>query len=145
MINSEKVSDHEWHITLLANKWIPRWACSPGGTNERFLCEDAEIMRKIRDLYMHKFCSGVRGDNSDIELWTLDMQSTDHGVIILAGAGEVLKENAILEYTGYYSRKREEEYLKFKFVAKRTMAYVYNDKYIFPVMLDSGRARENRV
>ncbi|XP_053688434.1 nuclear pore complex protein Nup133 isoform X2 [Sabethes cyaneus] len=157
-ISSEKVSHHEWHITLLADKWIQRWAFSPGGTNERFLCEDAEIMRKIRDFFMHKFWNGVRGDNSEIELWTLDMQSTDRGVIILAAGcnlqrtpqvhyvlltfvyteaeGMVLKENAILKYKGYYSREREEEYLKFKFVANRTMAYVYNDKYIFPVMLD---------
>ncbi|XP_055536307.1 nuclear pore complex protein Nup133 [Wyeomyia smithii] len=157
-ISSEKISNHEWHITLLADKWIQRWAFGPSGTNERFLCEDAEIMRKIRDFFLHKLWSGMRGDSSEIELWTLDMQSTDRGVIILAAGcnlqrtpqihyalltfvyieceGMILKENAILKYKGFYNRDREEECLEFKFVANRAIAYVYNDKVIFPVMLD---------
>ncbi|XP_055603804.1 nuclear pore complex protein Nup133 [Uranotaenia lowii] len=156
----EKVSHHEWHLTVLADKWIQRWALSSGSNqNERFLCEDAEIMRKIREFFVHKlWAAGSRDSNSsDIELWTLDMQATDRGVVILAAAcnqqrtpqvhyalltfvyegdGMVLKESAFMKYKGFYSREREEEYLGFKFVANRATAYVYNDKVIYPVSLD---------
>ncbi|XP_058813495.1 nuclear pore complex protein Nup133 [Topomyia yanbarensis] len=155
-ISSEKVSNQEWHITVLADKWIQRWAFGPGGTNERFLCEDAEIIRKIRDFFTYKLWSGIR-DSSEIEIWTLDMQPTDHGVILLAAAcnlqrspqvhyalltfifegdGMALKENAMMKNKGFYNRDREDEYLGFKFVAHRAIAYVYSDKVIFPVLLD---------
>ncbi|XP_058458903.1 nuclear pore complex protein Nup133-like [Malaya genurostris] len=157
-ISSEKVSNQEWHITVLADKWIQRWAFGPGGTNERFLCEDAEIIRKIREYFMHKLWNGVRDrDSNEIEVWTLDMQPTDRGVVILAAAcnlprtfqvhfalltfvfeGDcmVLQENVLMKNKGFYNREREEEYLGFKFVANRAVAYVYNEKIIFPVMLD---------
>lgn len=156
-INSEKVSSHEWHITVLADKWIQRWAFSPSGSNERFLCEDAEIIRKIREFFLGKLWSTSR-DPNEIELWTLDMQPTDRGVLILAAAcnmqrtgpqvhyalltfvyegdGMVLKESVMMKYKGFYSREREGECTSFKLIANRAVAYVYNDKVIYPVILD---------
>ncbi|XP_001847396.2 nuclear pore complex protein Nup133 [Culex quinquefasciatus] len=159
-IASEKVSAHEWHITVLADKWIQRWAFSPSGAGgERFLCEDAEIMRKIRDFFVQKLWA--RDAGGEIELWPLDMRSTDRGVVILAAAsnlqrtpqvfyalltfvfegdGMVLKESTMMKYKGFYSREREEETTGFRFVANRVVAYVYNEKVIYPVNLDRGAA-----
>lgn len=157
-ISSEKVSAHEWHITILADKWIQRWAFSPSGTHERFLCEDADIIRKIRDFFVQKLWNGSR-DSNEVELWTLDMQSTDRGVVILAAAcylqrtpqvyyamltfvfegdGMMLKESTMLKYKGFYNRERESDVTNFKFIANRAMAYVYNDKSIYPVMFDKN-------
>ncbi|XP_035903262.1 nuclear pore complex protein Nup133 [Anopheles stephensi] len=156
-ISCEKISQNpsEWHITVLADRWIQRWAVQPHSGNERFLSEDADIMKKMRDFFHQKLWN--TRDVSEVELWALDMQATDRGVIILAAAVNeqrspqvyyalmtvifepdntfTLKESTVMRYKGFYSAERLAELIDFRFIANRSFAYVYNDRYIFPVAL----------
>uniref|UniRef100_A0A182VS51 Nucleoporin Nup133/Nup155-like N-terminal domain-containing protein n=1 Tax=Anopheles minimus TaxID=112268 RepID=A0A182VS51_9DIPT len=156
-ISCEKISQNpiEWHVTVLADRWIQRWAVQPHNGNERFLSEDADIMKKMRDFFHQKLWH--TRDASEIELWALDMQATDRGVIILAAAVNeqrsphmyyalmtvlfepdntfTLKESTIMRYKGFYSADRLAELIDFRFIANRSFAYVYNDRCIFPVAL----------
>ncbi|XP_052902993.1 nuclear pore complex protein Nup133 [Anopheles moucheti] len=156
-ISCEKISQNpnEWHITVLADRWIQRWAVQPVNGNERFLSEDADIMKKMRDFFHQKLWN--TRDVSEVELWALDMQATDRGVIILAAAVNeqrspqmyyalmtvifnpdntfTIKESTIMRYKGFYSAERLAELIDFRFIANRSFAYVYNDRYIFPVAL----------
>ncbi|XP_053669635.1 nuclear pore complex protein Nup133 [Anopheles nili] len=156
-ISCEKVSHNpnEWHITVLADRWIQRWAIQQQHGNERFLSEDAEIMKKIRDFF-HKKLWNTR-DVSEIELWALDMQPTDRGVVILAAAVNqqrsqqvhyalmtvifepdnsfTLKETTVMRYQGFYSAERLAEIVDFRFIANRSFVYVYNDRCIYPVAI----------
>uniref|UniRef100_A0A182R889 Nucleoporin Nup133/Nup155-like N-terminal domain-containing protein n=1 Tax=Anopheles funestus TaxID=62324 RepID=A0A182R889_ANOFN len=164
-ISCEKISQNpnEWHITVLADRWIQRWAVQPHNGNERFLSEDADIMKKMRDFFHQKLWN--TRDVSEIELWALDMQATDRGVIILAAAVNeqrspqmyyalmtiifdpdntfTLKESTIMRYKGFYSAERLAELIDFRFISNRSFAYVYNDRYIFPVALaETGAGSE---
>ena len=155
-ICSEKISNKEWHLTILADKWLQRWSVNPSGPAEQFLCEDLEVMKKIREMYHQKYWSNR--DITEIQLWLLDMQSTDRGVIILsAGLNEqhtpnviytlvtmvaenesmVIKETNVIKYKGFYSKEREGENLNLKFIANRGVAYIYNAKVIYPVLLNN--------
>ncbi|XP_049535624.1 nuclear pore complex protein Nup133 [Anopheles darlingi] len=157
-ISCEKISANEWHVTVLADRWIQRWAVQPHSSNERFLSEDADIMKKMRDFYHQKLWSGR--DASEIELWALDMQPTDRGVIILSAAVNqqrsqhvhyalmtivfekdstfTIKETTVMRYQGFYSSDRLAELIDFRFIANRSIAYVYNDRSIFPVALNGA-------
>uniref|UniRef100_A0A182P085 Nucleoporin Nup133/Nup155-like N-terminal domain-containing protein n=1 Tax=Anopheles epiroticus TaxID=199890 RepID=A0A182P085_9DIPT len=161
-ISCERISQNpcEWHITVLADRWIQRWAVQPHNGNERFLSEDADIMKKMRD-YFHQKLWNTR-DASEIELWALDMQPTDRGVIILSAAVNqqrsqqvyyalmtvifepdntfTLRDTTIMRYKGFYSAERLAELIDFRFIANRSFAYVYNDRYIFPVALSETGA-----
>uniref|UniRef100_A0A182MU25 Nucleoporin Nup133/Nup155-like N-terminal domain-containing protein n=1 Tax=Anopheles culicifacies TaxID=139723 RepID=A0A182MU25_9DIPT len=164
-MSCEKISQNpcEWHVTVLADRWIQRWAVQPQNGNERFLSEDADIMKKMRDFFHQKLWN--TRDVSEIELWALDMQATDRGVIILAAAVNeqrsphmyyalmtvlfepdntfTLKESTIMRHKGFYSAERLAELIDFRFIANRSFAYVYNDRYIFPVALvETGAGNE---
>ncbi|XP_040171199.1 nuclear pore complex protein Nup133 [Anopheles arabiensis] len=161
-MSCEKISHNptEWHVTVLADRWIQRWAVQPQNGIERFLSEDADIMKKMRDFFHQKLWS--TRDASEIELWALDMQPTDRGVIILAAAVNqqrsqqvyyalmtviyeadstfTLKDTTIMRYKGFYSAERLAELIDFRFIANRSIAYVYNDRCIFPVALNDAGA-----
>uniref|UniRef100_A0A182JBK9 Nucleoporin Nup133/Nup155-like N-terminal domain-containing protein n=1 Tax=Anopheles atroparvus TaxID=41427 RepID=A0A182JBK9_ANOAO len=154
-MTSERISANEWHVTVLSDRWLQRWSLEPNSRNERFLSEDGEIMKKMRDFF-HKTLWSAR-DVSEIEQWSLDMQPTDRGVIILAAAVNPqrtpqvhyalmtivyeadstfsLKENTLMRYQGFYSPERLGEVIDFRFIANRSFAYVFNERYIFPVAL----------
>uniref|UniRef100_A0A182QEJ5 Nucleoporin Nup133/Nup155-like N-terminal domain-containing protein n=1 Tax=Anopheles farauti TaxID=69004 RepID=A0A182QEJ5_9DIPT len=156
-VSCERISQNpsEWHVTVLADRWIQRWAIQPQTGNERFLSEDADIMKKMRDFFHQKLWN--TRDVSEIELWALDMQPTDRGVVILAAAVNqqrsqqvhyalmtvifepdntfTLKETTIMRYKGFYSAERVAELIEFRFIANRSFAYVYNDRCIYPVSL----------
>ncbi|XP_052864954.1 nuclear pore complex protein Nup133 [Anopheles cruzii] len=162
-ISCEKISNSEWHVTVLADRWIQRWALQPHNAFERFLAEDADIMKKMRDFYHQKLWNGR--DVSEIELWALDMQPTDRGVVILSAAVNqlrsqhvhyalmtiifeadatfTLKETTIMRYQGFYSAERLAELIDFRFIANRSIAYVYNERCIFPVALTGSGGSES--
>lgn len=89
-------------MTVLADKSLQRWLLNANGI-ETFLFEEIEISKKIRDTFHQKLWAN-RGsllfqfkfhdtatffslsDPVDIEVWSLDMQGIDNGVVILAAA-----------------------------------------------------------
>jgi nuclear pore complex protein Nup133 len=163
-ISSEKISNKEWHITVLADKWLQRWSVNSSGTAEQFLCEDLEVLKKIREMYHQKYWNNH--EITEIQLWLLDMQSTDRGVIILAAALNeqhtpniiytlvtmvsendtmVIKEVNQVKYKGFYNPEKEREYLGLKFVANRGVAYLYNAKMILPVLLNATPSSKEDV
>lgn len=50
---AERTGSADWLVSVLSDKWIQRWSISPNVT-ETFLFEDAEIWRKIRDVFHHQ-------------------------------------------------------------------------------------------
>ncbi|KFB36140.1 AGAP003503-PA-like protein [Anopheles sinensis] len=157
-ITCEKMSANEWHVTVLADRWIQRWALQPNSKTERFLSEDVEIVKKMRDFFHQKLWS--TRDASEIEQWPLDMQPTDRGVIVLSAAANhqrspqvqyalmtfvfepnhtfTLTESTLLRYQGLYNPERVTDDMDFRFIANRSFAYVYNERFILPVALSSG-------
>ncbi|XP_055904210.1 nuclear pore complex protein Nup133 [Eupeodes corollae] len=153
-VDSEKVSDNEWNVIVLADRWVQKWIFSNNG-NEQLLFEENDVMRKIRDEFHQKFWNG-RAESTEIEINLLDMQISDGKVYVFAGAvntshtpqmhyaivileqePEYLRLSSFipLKLSQFYSTGTEVNCLQLRFIICRSYAYLYCDKTIYPVNL----------
>lgn len=87
-ITCEAISSIEYHVSVLSENSLQRWLFSPN-TNDTFLYEDQEIARNVRELYRSKMWPNRNSLNESIDVWMLDMQPVDRGVMILAGGANL--------------------------------------------------------
>lgn len=149
-------TNNEWKISILADRWIQRWLFTPH-SGEQYLFDDHEITRKIRESFHQKLWS--HRDVNEIEIWLLDMQPHDSNLIILAaGLNQqdtpqlnyalislsenidhfIVKNITILKHTVFYSPERESDQLQLKFIINRNFVYVYSDRTIYPIYLNTS-------
>ncbi|CRL07223.1 CLUMA_CG020204, isoform A [Clunio marinus] len=154
----EAINSTDYHISILSEHFIQRWLFSPN-TNETFLYEDQEISKKIRDFYRLKMWSN-RNINETIDSWMLDMQTIDRGVMILAAAanpalspqvymslitivaesdGFQLKDFQLLRFKTFFSHQQTNLFSNFKFIIVRGIAYIYSERMILPVIIQSNQ------
>ncbi|XP_037912863.1 nuclear pore complex protein Nup133 [Hermetia illucens] len=155
--------DDEWTVTVLADRWLQQWKFSDNGS-EQFLFEDHEIIRRIREEFHKKFWSGR--ETTDIEILLLDIQAVETNIFVLAGAlnnnhapqihyaivslnpeNDSFKINTFnpLKLTLYYSPETENDCLKMRFITNRGIAYLYNERSIFPTNLSNCGSNEIEV
>lgn len=155
-ISFEAINSIEYHINVLSENSLQRWLFSPN-VNESLLIEDQEISKKIRDYYRAKMWNS-RND-TPIEIWMLDMQTVDRGVIILAagvnpavspqvyltlitivaeGEGFQLKDFQLIRYKAFFSQQQPNAFMGIKFIICRGMAYLYSDRLILPVLIQTN-------
>lgn len=73
-----------WQLSVLADRWIQRWALSPNGV-ETYLFEDYDMFKQIRDAFHQKLWSHCDISGMDVRL--LDMHATgERTVLVLATA-----------------------------------------------------------
>lgn len=153
----EAINTIEYHISVLSEHSLQRWLFSPN-TNETFLYEDQEISKRVRDFYRAKMWAN-RSANETIDTWMLDMQTVDRGVMILAAGANLalspqvyvslitvvaepegfqLKDFQLLRLKTFFSQQQANLFLSFKFIVCRGMAYVYSDRLILPVVIQSN-------
>lgn len=156
-ITFEAINSIEYHITVLSENSLQRWLFSPNA-NETFMYEDQEISKKIRNFYRLKMWSS-RNVSEAIETWMLDMQTVDRGVIILAAGvnsalspqvyltlitvvaeaeGFQLKDFQLIRYKAFFSQQQTNAFMNFRFIICRGMAYLYSDRIILPVLIQTN-------
>lgn len=156
-ITYEAINSIEYHINVLSENSLQRWLFSPN-CNESFICEDQEISKKIRDYYRAKMWNS-RNVNETIETYMLDMQTVDHGVVILAagvnpslsplaylslitviaeGDGFKLKDFQLIRYKTFISQQQPHAFMNFRFIICRGVAYLYTDRLILPVLIQTN-------
>lgn len=94
-ITKESINASEHHINVLSDYSLQRWQFSNNA--ERFLFEDQEISKKIRDFFRSKMWPNRGNLNEPIDTWLLDMQTVDRGIMILvAGANLTITSQVFL-------------------------------------------------
>jgi len=94
-ITYEATNSIEYFISILSEHSLQRWLFSPN--SEAFLYEDQEISKRIRDFYRTKMWPNRNAANETIDIWMLDMQTSERGVVVLAaGANLALSPQAYL-------------------------------------------------
>lgn len=100
-ITYEAISSIEYHVNVLSEHSLQRWHFS-SNSNEAFLYEDQELSKKVRDYFRSKMWPNRGNLNEPIDMWMLDMQSIDRGVMILAaGANLSLTPQVFLVLSEY--------------------------------------------
>lgn len=87
-ISYESISSLEYHVNVLSEHSLQRWLFSPN-SNEMFLYEEVEISKKIREYFRSKMWPNRGNLNEPIDMWLLDMQTIDRGVVILAAGSNL--------------------------------------------------------
>lgn len=147
---SEKINQSTFRITILADRFLQEWIFTE--SSENFGFEDAEIVRKVREFY-HMSVWKTR-DSHDIRLWLLDMRTYKNTLIVLCAAvnlscspqieyallvlsreGESVRvmNGHVLKHKGFF--KDENEKMDLKFIVSHGMAYVYDEKFVYPVFI----------
>lgn len=147
---SEKISQSQFRITILADHFLQEWIFTEA--TEKFGFEDAEILRKVREFY-HINVWKTR-DAHEIKLWLLDMRTFKNSLIILSAAVNLSctpqieyslllftrEEESVrllngynLKHKGFY--KDENERMDLNFIVSHGMAYVYDEKFVYPVFI----------
>lgn len=94
-ITKESINASEHHINVLSDYSLQRWQFSNNA--ERFLFEDQEISKKIRDFFRSKMWPNRGNLKEPIDTWLLDMQTVDRGIMILvAGANLTITSQVFL-------------------------------------------------
>lgn len=153
-ICAEHSGTTDWIVSILAEKWIQRWSFSGNG-NEQFLFEDSEILKKIKDAYQKRIWSNR--DLNEIQVWMIDLQPSDSGLIILTAAINLQHTPQLhyaliqlndeetyfsignfchLKHNIFYRPEMDEEILAMKFMLNRGVAYVYGEKFVHPVYMN---------
>lgn len=119
---------------------------------ESFIFEDAEFIRKIRGYYQTNVWK--TRDIHEIKVWLLDMKTFKNFLIVLTAAVNLScdpqleyalnvfsrEEESVrlingynLKHKGFY--KDENEGMNLKFIVNHGMAYVYDEKFVYPVFI----------
>lgn len=147
---SEKINQSTLRITILADRFLQEWIFNE--SNENFGFEDPEILRKVREFF-HMNVWKTR-DAHEIKLWLLDMRTFKNSLIILSAAvnlsctpqieyGLLLfgrEEESVRLLNGYNLKhkgffKDENDKMDLKFIVSHGMAYVYDEKFVYPVFI----------
>lgn len=147
---SEKINQSTFRITILADRFLQEWIFNE--SNENFGFEDPEILRKVREFF-HMNVWKTR-DAHEIKLWLLDMRTFKNSLIILSAAvnlsctpqieyglllfgreGESVRllNGYNLKHKGFF--KDENDKMDLKFIVSHGMAYVYDEKFVYPVFI----------
>ncbi|KAG5672648.1 hypothetical protein PVAND_002761 [Polypedilum vanderplanki] len=154
-ITYEAVNSIEYHVNILSEHSLARWLFSPN-SSEVFLYEEQEISKKIREYFRTKMWPNRSSMNEPIDMWMLDMQTIDRGVMILAAGANLgltpqvflvlitviaeadnfqIKDLQLVRYKIFYNHQQQNLFVKFKFIICRGMAYIYSDRLIIPVII----------
>ncbi|XP_063701326.1 nuclear pore complex protein Nup133 [Culicoides brevitarsis] len=149
-ICSEKVNQSTFRITVLADRFLQEWTFTE--SMETFGFEDPEILRKVREFYNVNVWKNR--DTHELKLWLLDMRTFKNSLIILSAAvnpsvspqieygllifgreGETVRllNGYNLKHKGFY--KDEKEGMDLRFIVSHGMAYVYDEKFVYPVFI----------
>lgn len=151
---AELSESSDWYISVLSDKFIQRW-CIESNFSETFLLEDQHIIQKIKDTF-HNQVWPTR-DVNEIEVFLLDIQPLNGGIILLASAinlahspqihfalitltdqnsSFVIKGFHQFKTNAFYSGDANDENLKYKLIITQGSAYVYGDRIIYEVLLN---------
>lgn len=143
-------TDDTWSVYVLADHNLQKWVVSKQDT-ETFIFV-AELNRMVRDNFRAAVWETNAGDQAEIDIWLLDIQSDKDSVIILAAAANIpisprihyamisvqtnlqqppthVKDFVLLKLTDLY-RENANDALSYRFLVYGTYAYLYNQKSI---------------
>lgn len=124
-ISYESINSIEYHVNVLSEHSLQRWLFSPN-SNEMFLYEEQEISKKIRDYFRAKMWPNRSNLNEPIDLWLLDMQTIDRGVIILAAGSNLSLSPQVFLVLSKYKKN-------FKFLLT---SHLFSDLFDILIFLD---------
>lgn len=144
----------EWTLFILAGHTLQKWVLVPGEI-ERLIFE-IDVNRFAVDGFQKTIWEHCGGSPNEIQVWLLDMQPTDNGVIILVGAtnpqaspqfyyalGTLVTDTGIqpsrfdrfcpLQNTGFYREADEADLLSYRFLLCGNTALLYKPKSVLAV------------
>ncbi|XP_069672597.1 nuclear pore complex protein Nup133 isoform X3 [Periplaneta americana] len=144
----------EWRVYVLAEQSLQKWALVPGEV-ERLIYE-FDVNRIVREAFHETIWESCAGSLSELDIWLLDMQPVDGGVMLLVAAvnthlspqlhyalGKFSTESVNpparfstffpLKNTGFYREEDEEELLSYQFLLVEQSAFLYNQKEVLAV------------
>lgn len=156
---SEK-SRSEYQLSVLADRWLQEWTFNEDG--ETFKHEDTEILKKVREFYQAKIW--LARDVTDVKYWLLDMQTNKGTLLILTAAVNLQQTNVrqfefallsfardgdVIQFVAGVNLRHKDIYneddesnLQLNFILNRGIAYIYDEKNIFPVSLTGADMEE---
>lgn len=144
----------EWRVYVLAEHSLQKWILVPGEV-ERLVYE-FDVNRMVREAFHETIWESCAGSLTELDVWLLDMQPVDGGVMLLAAAvntqlspqlhyalGKLPTEQMNppvrfsaffpLKITGFYREEDEAELLSYQFLLVNQAAYLYNHKAVVAV------------
>lgn len=139
-----------WAVYVLADHSLQKWHLTK---TEEELIFVAEVNRMVRDSFRSALWENCVGDQTEIDIWLLDIQSDKDSVIILAAAVNIpisprvhyamislqtntnqaptsVKDFLLLKITDMYRESNPGDSLTYRFLLCGINAYLYNQKHI---------------
>nr|CAD7405905.1 unnamed protein product [Timema poppensis] len=83
-VDSKDYNSQEWQVYVLSDQSLQKWLLTTG-ESERLLYE-FDVKRLVREALLEERWETFGGNSTEVEVWMLDMQPTDGGVVILVAA-----------------------------------------------------------
>nr|CAD7433875.1 unnamed protein product [Timema monikensis] len=83
-VDSKDYNSQEWQVYVLSDHSLQKWLLTTG-ESERLLYE-FDVKRLVREALLEERWETFGGNSTEVEVWMLDMQPTDGGVVILVAA-----------------------------------------------------------
>lgn len=148
-VRSGETATDDWNIYVLAEHSLQKWLLSSGETETLLFECDISVM--VREGYCGIWQDIVAG--SELDIWLLDMQSTEDGLMLLAAAlnssvsqqlhyalGKLPKDRGnvpakfssftLLKHTTLYQETEESEVLGYQLLLSAQGAYLFNEKSV---------------
>ncbi|KAJ9592509.1 hypothetical protein L9F63_015826, partial [Diploptera punctata] len=152
----------EWRVYVLAEHSLQKWILVPGEV-ERLVFE-FDVNRMVREAFHETVWESCAGNVSELDIWMLDMQPVEGGVMLLVAAvnmqlspqlhyalGRLSTENVNppmrfttfhpLKNTGFYREEDEAELLSYQFLLIGQAVFLYNQKCVVAYLVQTLTTR----
>ncbi|GLH11927.1 Nuclear pore complex protein Nup133 [Gryllus bimaculatus] len=153
-----KGSSNDWFLYVLSEQSLQKWVLTPDKEKDmEHLLYECEINKMVRDAFHETVWESCAGTPAELDVWMLDMQPTEGGVMVLAAAvntpltpqlhyalGKIATESSeaptkfatfcpLKNTTGFYRKEQDADVNSYQFLSLGQSAYLYNQKAILAV------------